>query len=58
MQPEDLESHVVECERKIASLEQRVQRLEGRLSAAIAVAARQATGNVIDRLREALSDED
>jgi len=53
----DVEGYVAECERKIESLEGRVLRLENRLSATIAVATRQATENVIDRLQEALRDD-
>ncbi len=53
----DVEGYVAECERKIGALEGRVQRLENRLDATIAVATRQATENVIDRLQEALRDE-
>lgn len=53
-----LEEYVAECERKIAALEERTQRLERRLEATIAVTTRQATGAVIERLQEALIDGD
>ena len=53
----DLGDYVAECERKIDLLERRVVKLEARLEATIKIATREATAEVLDRLREAVGDE-